>query len=271
MIACLILVATAAEARPIIDQFGLSAEHNSVYRRYSKPPVSLVQTGIGKLNAASATAATLSTLATTQATAPVCLNVGITGADRDLGSLFCAASVSDAASGRKWFPQLTWDPVAPCSAIITVDKPDNNYAPNILYEMEAAGIINAATAFTTLEFIQFLKIVSDNPAHSYQDISADCIKKLIHDQVDSIALAVNRLIALRDALPANQEIMDYLQRLKSTIHFSATQQANLKNLLQQHKARFSRLPHIEQLSEEPSAVSVLTFLRNSIDHHPLKF
>jgi len=267
MTQCLICVALASEARPIIDRFNLKAKPQSRYRCYSNERITLIESGIGKLNAASATAATLNELSL-HSSPPVCINIGIVGADKELGDLLCAESIADQASGKKWYPQQTWNPVAETIALHTVDTPQTQYSANTAYDMEAAGIVNSAIRFMTLEFIQCIKVVSDNPHHCISGVSPKIPSELIEQHCESIELAVDRLLDLRRSLPETSAITDFMQVLELRFRFSATQRPLLLTTLHQYRSRLNHLPSAEQLTSLKNAQALIQFLQSNIASAP---
>lgn len=272
MINCLLIVALPAEARPLIDHFKLKSVESDVYRRYSSESIALVETGIGKLNAAGATAATLGVLKQVQGRLPVCLNVGLAGSALPIGTLLTAHSVVDQASGKKWFPQLTWKSNQSSKTssvqVLTVDAPREEYESTIAFDMEAAGVFSSAVKFTTLEFIQSLKIVSDNTESPVSAINKSFASDLIEQQRDSIEHAVIQLTSLANALPDTQASTQLLNNLCRNIRCSATQKSILQSLLRQYQTCFDTLPPHETIESYTHAKALISFLESSVAAAP---
>jgi len=268
MIECLICVALPCEARPLIDQFRLKANQPTRFRCYSNEKICLVETGIGKLNAASATAATLSALTQFQSSPPLCLNIGIAGADKPIGSLLNATSIEDCASGKKWDPQQTWNPIGEPIAVQTVDKPQSQYSPENAFDMEAAGVTNSAIKYMTLEFIQCLKVVSDNLQNPISKITPEKASKLIEQHAESIDVAINRLLELYQSLPDSEAIFTLTKNLEESMHFSATQRPLLHTALHQYRSCFKQLPELTQLMNHNNASALINSLNSDIASAP---
>ena len=268
MIACLLVVALPAEARPLIDHFKLKTAETEFYRVYRAGSVALVETGIGKLNAAGATAATLVNLRQEQNITPVCINVGLAGAARPLGTLLCAHSVVDQANGKKWFPQLTWQSnqalQLPAIRIATVDVPEQRYTRDLAFDMEASGFYSSASKFTSLEFIQSLKVVSDNPENCISSINKSRAAELIGQHCSSIELVVTKLSELAGLLPDLQASTELLTDLCQHVHCTTTQKSMLQTLLRQYQARFETLPTAEQLAPYTKIKGLIDFLEASL-------
>jgi len=268
MIRCLIVVALPAESRGLIDHFRLKAVQHSRYRQYANQRIILVESGMGKLNAASATAATLSSIEAKQTCPPACLNIGIAGADKSIGSLLCAASIKDCASDKTWFPQTTWGPVGELTHVQTVDHPQTNYSQDIAFDMEAAGFVHAAVRFVTLEFIQSIKIVSDNPQNSINNIKPRFVTALVNENLSQLELAIERLIDLNDLLPATRDITELLQSVQDSLGLSVTQESIVHALLHQYRACFQKLPELELLVKQNTAKSLIRFLESNVATAP---
>ena len=120
----LIVTALHAEARPLIDAYGMKRDPSTqAFETYLGDETALVVTGVGKVRSAMATAAFLSSHPVTGLTA---VNVGIAGAAPgsgwDIGELFLIHKILDASTGKEQFPDLlVRSPLREC-ALLTVDR-----------------------------------------------------------------------------------------------------------------------------------------------------
>jgi hypothetical protein len=156
------VVALQAEARPLVERFGLAAVGESPFPLYRGEEAWLIVSGQGKAAAAAATA--YLHLAAGGAPGRAWLNVGLGGHGlRPLGEGVVAHKISDAASGVSWYPQIVIDSPSPTAPLLTVERVEEEYEPPWVYESEASGFFPTACRFSVAELIQCYKVVSDNP------------------------------------------------------------------------------------------------------------
>ncbi len=262
---CLI-AALPAEARPLISHFRLNSIQHEHLRLYRRDHIFLLQCGVGKLNAAASTAAMLQALPNVQAV----VNVGIAGSDNPLNTVLVAHAVKDAASEKKWYPHLPAVKQLPdvlSVKVTSVDTPSTDYQPDSAFDMEASGIFTAATKVIDLAFIHSLKVVSDNKDSDIQKISSTSVE-------DSINQAIPTLNNLLQALPFdasvdNDDVGLLCHTLRTTLHYTQTEQHAIKQLLNRHKALFDALPDTEQLLTLKTAKAIRVHLSDKLNTAPV--
>jgi len=234
-----LVVALAAEARPIIDAFALQRQQGAPFVHYQGDGVQLLQTGIGKLNAAAATA----WLGARQSQTSSWLNVGVAG-HRSLavGSVIRATKITDRASSKHWFPI---DVLALPSGrrrfegqpVITVDVVESQYAEAAAYDMEASGFFHAASRFASAELVQSIKVISDGPAFAVDRVTKDSVSQLVANAVDIVDAMVDALIRVEQQLPiqVTPDLTAWVDRWR----VSTTQQHRLRRALHRYQVRFS--------------------------------
>jgi nucleoside phosphorylase len=157
----LFIIALYAEAKPLIDQFALKQETSLPYPTYRSDRLAVVISGIGMLNASSATAYAMSHLAPKRV-----INYGTCGSADEkrypIGTLWQIDKVIDSCSDHVYHLKVT-HPIAPTAALHTLPKPlsDKKSTKIALADMEASGFYTAAKQFTAKEEIVILKVVSD--------------------------------------------------------------------------------------------------------------
>lgn len=261
---CLFVVALAAEARPLIEHFRLKLVSDSRIPYYANESVSLVLTGIGKMNAAAATAAALVQLPDNT----VCVNVGIAGSDREIGELVMAGCVRDEATERCWYPSLSSNGhQIDAITIVTVDAVSTGYDPAIAFDMEASGYCNAALKFSCAELVHSLKIISDNPQAPATRLTAAEVSTLVGAQIDSVQQIVENLRLLAGTLDSKTELQNWIQSITANIHFTATQQHQLSRLLERHIALKGKLPDDEEFARLNNASSTIKALAEQLANH----
>lgn len=263
MLPICLITALPAEARPLTHYFGLRAVKHSQLRLYQGDCGYLLQCGIGKLNAASSTAAMLELLPEVAAV----INAGIAGSDHPIGTSLAAHSVQDHATEQQWFPHLPGirqltniDSVQ----VVTVDKPQTNYSSTTAFDMEASGIFTAATKVLDLAFIQSLKVVSDNKTHGIENIDKHSVAEHLKNAIPDIELLMNSLPF--DTLPSTTEVCAMSESLTGQLHYTTTEAHALKHLLHRYRALFGKLPDADRLADLGMAKSIRQQLQNELDN-----
>ncbi len=274
MPAICLITALPSEARPLIKHFRLSAvghKHLRLYQAVAGPgnanqhaiTLYLLQCGVGKLNAAADTAAMLQLLPSVDAV----INVGIAGCERPLGETIIAHCVQDNASSRQWYPHLPSSKLvgnAVSVQVQTVDTPADNYTHDTAFDMEASGIVHAASKVLDLAFIHCVKVVSDNGQSSIERITSESVAQHVSN---SIPVLETLMAALPfDSQPNLADIQALSQTLQARIHFSSTEQHTLNQLLQRHKALLGQLPDETSLLQHATAKSLRQHLVAELDN-----
>lgn len=157
-----IVVAHPAEARPLVARYNLRGENGhgafSVYRGDS---LTVAVGGAGKTAAASAAAYLFAAAGGGRDDAWV--NVGMAGhSELEIGRGLLAHKVVDEGSGACWYPPLMIETACPSATVLTVERLEEDYDGERLYDTEAAGFFAAASRFAVCELIHAFKIVIDN-------------------------------------------------------------------------------------------------------------
>ncbi|MFV2055371.1 MAG: hypothetical protein ACC707_02845 [Thiohalomonadales bacterium] len=218
------------EALTLIEHFTLKKNTRlSRLNYYQNDRLALIETGPGKLNAASATAYIAGKY---QIDKSAWLNVGIAGhPTQTIGNGLLCHKITDAHTQETFFPDMGLKGSIATQALMSVDKAETDYSQACLYDMEASGFFSSVSRFTTIEFIQSFKIVSDNKAKNIKEFNKKDTHKLLKQNIDPIEYLVKDLCreieTYRDINREPQEYADYLRDL----HFTVSQQTQLKNIL----------------------------------------
>lgn len=224
---CLV-VALAAEARPLLAFHRLQGVSDHPYRIGAGEQMHLIVSGVGKVAAATATAYLRALIGDAPA---AWLNIGIAGhGSLAVGTPLLAHKVVDVASGKPFYPTFTAFPPCRTTLLRTVDRAQPP-ADDAAYDMEASGFCEAAQRFATSERIHCLKVVSDNPQSPYQTLNAEKVEALIEDQLDMVAQVGEHLRALSQQLHALHADPPGFAELTARWQFTATQQHQLRGLL----------------------------------------
>ena len=134
-----LVVATIPEAKPIIKFFNLKQNklrsEFKIFENYQKT-ISLIISGIGKINAASAV--TYLALKSKKIKNNIWLNIGIAGGKEQIGKLFMINKSIDYSSKKCWYPSFCFKTEITSKTCMTYDIPVFKYK-NCLNDMELSG------------------------------------------------------------------------------------------------------------------------------------
>ena len=266
-----IICALKPEARPLLDYFGLRAmpDASRIYHN-AGTHLSLTLSGIGKSAAANAVARTHACFNADKSHA--WLNLGIAGhAGLPVGQAVIVKKVTDAASGRTWFPSRVFPVTVPAHDLLTLDGPGSDYREE-LFDMECAGFFQAVSGVATLELAQALKIVSDNPDRPLDGVSPDLASRLIKQNLPVIENIIKQLLALSQLLRDLGDAGPDYHAITSQRHFTVSQQHQLRAALRKWRALQpgGRGP-VERVAGKKTAAEVLRHLRDELDKAPVRF
>ena len=225
------IVATLAEAKPIIDIFDLKKNHNcQKFSVYNSSGITLTISKIGKINSALAVAYTLYKIHSTKT--DIWINFGLSGNKaQKIGQLFLINKLCDYSSNKVYYPFLTDFKINTLSCI-TLDKKKLNYQKS-LYDMEATGFFVSATKFSSKEFVYILKLVSDNENESIDFTSKKEIYDLIMKQKSLLKQFCKHLKNLneRSFNCDHEAFIKESERVFKKLNFTKTEKVQMKSLL----------------------------------------
>lgn len=262
-----LVVALAAESRPLVRHFGLTEDRSVTgFRVFRGGQVQLVVTGIGRVSCAAGMAALAASSGSTAAM-PAWLNVGIAGhASHEVGTGVHALSVVEAATDRRWYPVQVLRLPGHGEAFRTVDVPEIGYAGSYVYDMEAAAFCATAVRYATSELVQIYKVISDNRDHGVETVNKHHVRDVITRHLETVEEIVAGLSALADDVAATRPVLGELERIVGRWHFTTAQQHQLRELMRQWEALFGETPVLdEELNRCPSAKSVLAEISARLD------
>lgn len=255
----LFVVALAAEARPLLTHYGLKRVNDAGFSIYAKGSTYLVISGIGKINAAAATAHALSRLPHNGCA----INIGIAGSDSPLGTLFRANRITDGnpASQQALYPPQIFQQHFPGRTVSSVDQPETNYTETEVFDMEAHAFCTTARRYLTAECVQSLKVISDNPqtpllqenneGPSFK-LSKQFVTDLIEPHLPEISRYASELVGLASTLPAKCQVQlspdtdiassELIEYFIQKMHFTDSQEKLLENILNRYAVLKRPLP-----------------------------
>ncbi len=259
-----LVVALPAEAQPLAERFRLKGlQSRGPWPIYEGEEMRLVVSGIGKVAAAAAASHLQGFFRAPRQLA--WLNLGIGGrGDAPLGEAFLAHKVTDRASGKNYYPSLSFETPCRTAAFLTVDRPEADFPGAEVYDLEASGFLEAAGAFSTAELVHSLKIISDNRASPHQNITRKRVEALIAARLEAIEAVIRALLGLAGELRALHREPAALQAFAERWRFTVTQERQLRRLLRQLQA-IGLKPEPERFSGCKAAGDVLSRLREEIE------
>jgi len=266
-----IIVALAAEAKPIIAYYKLKRNHAiHAFPLYSGKDMNLVVTGSGKLASAAATgfvAGFIKNIDIEQNSA--WLNVGIAGhRDRECGTAVLAHKIIEKSSTLNHYPFVSQSLSVPGVEICTVEVVETEYADDLVYDMEACGFFVAASRQTSLEFIQCLKIISDNHTSNVYDLKPNNVSSLIENNLEIIEETKSDIMNLFSQRQMQIRVPAQWLEWRRRFHFSETQNHLLRNLFYNLQA-LDDMKYIDQIEKAnvKDAADLISILQNRVESY----
>ncbi|HEY7699783.1 MAG TPA: hypothetical protein VIE88_15280 [Vicinamibacteria bacterium] len=260
------VVALAFEAEPLVRRYRME-EQAGEFHWFLGEKSALVISGIGKASAAAATAYLHAR--TGGKPLGVWLNVGTAGhRHRPPGDVLLAHTVTDAATGDRFYPTRLDGPPLEAVEIRTVTCAETQFDSDAAYEMEAYGFCAAALRFSTSELVQPMKVVSDNRETTIAAWKPSAVRELLESRVDVIAAAADRFRELGQELePLRREREEsgaLLEAYQRRTHFTTSEARRLRSLLRRWAALEPGAPRGPQRIEGASATELLDRLERRL-------
>ena len=230
----LLVAALLQEARPFLERLDLkkhSFGHGLEF--WLGKEYAILVTGTGRVPAAVRVARALQ-LPEMEGVGHV-MNIGICGcADSrtPVGAAFLINKIEEAATGRTYFPDMLAKHPFAEAMLVTVDRPCVDGASElrepILYDMEAAGIFQAASAFVSVDRMHFLKVVSDHLEQG--QLSKDAVENLLEAVADELLELVHCLPGWKVAEMLEHEEIAAQDNLRASLRLTETHSVQVRNL-----------------------------------------
>lgn len=237
-----IICALSCEAKALVNTLKLkkdiSVPQFQCYKNQNST-LQLIVSGIGKINAAVATAFVATQV---QDNTQAFLNVGIAGCQQHaIGSALLADKLVDNASQYRIYPKVNLIKKLETETLITFDQPCKDYSNKAMQDMEAFGFYQAALKFTSQEFIQVLKVISDTTEAEQKKIDEKMVQDLMGKNTEKILSVIQDIQALQKIYEKDSRIKN-LDEL-GAFHFTEQQKIQAQRLLSRAEA-FNLCPTI---------------------------
>ncbi len=259
-----IVIALPCEAKFIIQTLNLKkdvAEHTfEIYHNQDKT-LCLIVSGIGKINAAIATTYIAQYANVKQ---QGFINIGIAAGPYEIGIMFLAHKLYDPIINKTFYPKINFLKNYPSRSLETIEIPNSDYLMEKMIDMEAYGFYQAAIKFTTQEFIQVIKIISDNSTETRQKISTEFVNQLMKKNINDILNVINSSHELLDKETIRLAQSKYFVELVQSFHFSQQQKLQLARLLQRAEIFLNETQINTIIKNANSSKSLLVTLNNDL-------
>ena len=256
-----LMVALNCEAKPWVDFYRLKKVSDKPFVRYSNTDVSveIVITGIGALAMSTA----VGWVAGRQRLAGrVWLNLGIAGhLNREVGEIVRAHAFIDSGDLSKHYSPLVAKWSGDSDALMSVNAPTGSYPDAAMVDMEGLAFYRSASIFSSAELIESIKVISDNPGNSVENLNASKITQLMQPHVALVNDLSNRLLGLIQPNQAKPIVLPLID-----IRMTHSQKQQLDRLL--GKATVLDLHQSVSELDLPNALNigdVLSRLRTLVD------
>lgn len=272
-----IICALKCEAKPLIAYYHLKHSDNSssfpLYIGQDKE-MSLTISGVGKINAAAATAFTHVFLNARRQ--DVWLNIGVAGHKYlDIGEIRLGHKITDQANHHIWYPQIVC--ALPCQSqeVLSCDQLITDYESNILsgpvFEMETAGFYAIASRFASSELTHVIKVISDNQRQPTTKITESFINDLLESNLIIVNQILESLALLAKDLESPDILPKYYEHMIEQWRFTQAERNRLKSCLNRwHILCPDKLP-MKEFDESLPGKSVLEQITNKLDSLPIRF
>ena len=264
-------MALPAEAKPLVSHFKLEPSREAQgFKVYQNDGCALIVSGVGKAAAAAATAYLQAWTGNHPNAAWV--NVGMAGhRDFRIGEGVLADRITDRATEETWYPPPVIASPSPRAPILTVDRVEEHFSEDWVFEMEAAGFYAAACRFSTAELVQCYKIISDNATVPPRWLSMRQVHELIETRFPEIDAVMRRTAELATELATLEREPAELRELLDRWHFTVTETHRLHRLLQRWEALAPETRLIDaELVRRKSGKEVLRVIQARIESLPVR-
>ncbi len=266
------ICALKCEARSLIAHYRLKHSTDSdSFPLYISPDkqISLTISGVGKINAAAATAFTHAFLHTEKQ--DIWLNVGIAGHKAlAIGEITLAHKIVDQANNYAWYPQIIFSPPCPSVEILSCDEPATDYTDS-LFEMEAAGFYATACRFASSELIHVIKIISDNQQQPAEIMSESFVAGLVKEKLTVIDQIAESLNLLANEIDSSNETPDYYEQIIEQWRFTYAEKSILKSCLNRWHVLCPDENPMEEIDKSLHGKEVIYQITNKLDAFPISF
>ena len=155
------------------------------------------------------------------------------------------------------------------SVLLTVDKPLLNYSGVDLVDMEAAAFVMVASKMSCRELVLVMKVVSDGPNDSINDLTAQRASELMSRNLDSIFEHVKKLTVLAELEKIRFYTPDIYFDILGRWHFSVSQAYDLKKLILRWEVASPSIDVMHMINKFLSSREVIEYLKDNLNNYEI--
>ncbi|MCH7881591.1 MAG: hypothetical protein IIB69_08510 [Proteobacteria bacterium] len=157
------VAALHCEAKPVIDYYRLKKSRiDHPFDLYQGDQMLCVISGIGK-TAVAAASAWVAALNREQASL-AWINLGTAGsAHYAIGTALVINKITECDSNHSFYPVPLIETTLESAHCLTLNQASSEYQQKHLFDLEASAFFATATRFSSVELVQCIKVISDNP------------------------------------------------------------------------------------------------------------
>lgn len=238
-----IITAIAGEAIPLIHAFKLKKDITyTKFDLFKNDEIKLIVTGIGKVKSAIATTYLL--VKDNPRSGDHIFNIGVCGSSNEnykIGQIFLINKITDASSGKNFYPEAVFKHNLPEDHLITFDKPVKKSTmtnlPSCLVDMEASGYYEASSLYFQSHRIHILKIVSDYLKG--EKLTSAFVQSLMEKSIPTIEniLQSTHKTPIPDSNVLTDSDYKLFDQISTELKLSTTQRFQVLDLLKSYKVR----------------------------------
>ena len=258
----IIIIALLEEAKPFIKQFKLQKWENSRLKVYENGSILLVISGIGS-DAITIAVGYAAALASSYRRL-FWLNLGSAGhRNYRIGSVVLPAEVRDSVSDLAFYPT----PIIPGNfkrdKLRTIKIPSQNYLQNTCFDMEGYSFCTAASRFSLSDYIQVIKIISDNEQKPVSELRKNSLKNAISAGAEATIIVIEAFLDFARAEASHPE--PSLPSINtSRLHFTQSQRIRLSQLTSQMHLLDPSFDVFQEIEQHKTSSSVLNHLETQV-------
>lgn len=225
-----LFIAVYAEAKPLIQRFQLKkVDNKNPFDEFhnEEAGICLVLTGVGSISAATAVSNICSCYSVSEE--DFLINFG-SCAGEDVGAIFLCNKLTEKATKRTFYPDILWKHPFQEKEIITesVILDRGIEQEDVLYDMEASAIYQAASFFVAPHQMFFVKVVSDKGEGAA--VKVQQLQSLLEQHMDTLEDFFKELKVISDIKKTKRQVFSdaesqKLQRFCEDLHCSKTMEA----------------------------------------------
>ena len=258
----IIIIALLEEAKPFIKQFKLQKWGNSRLKVYENSSILLVISGIGS-DAVTIAVGYAAALASSYGRL-FWLNLGSAGhRNYRIGTVVLPAEVRDSVSDLAFYPT----PIIPGNfkrdKLRTIKIPSQKYMQNTCFDMEGYSFCSAASKFSLSDYIQVIKIISDNEQKPVSELKKSSLKNAIASGAEETINIIEAFLDFARAEVGHPE-PSVPSINKSKLHFTQSQRIRLSRLTYQMHILDPNFDVLQKIEQHKTSSSVLNYLETQV-------